>query len=119
MLTKQTNIFTAFIRDLFLGWTTKEAIYAWFLILLQVITFIWNPDSIAGFISGLCGTICVVLVAKRKLSNYLFGLIQTIVGVYLGLQFRLWGEASESMMYLVAQFVGFWAWKNQTLWLDY
>lgn len=29
MLTKQNNIFTAFLRDVFLGWTTKEAIYAW------------------------------------------------------------------------------------------
>ena len=112
MLTKQNNIFTAFLRDVFLGWTTKEAIYAWSLILLQVITFIWNPDSPAGFIAGLTGTICVILVAKRKLSNYAFGLIQTVVGIYLGLQFRLWGESAESLFYLIAQFIGFWTWKN-------
>lgn len=111
MLTSK-NIFAHFLRDLFTGWSKPEAVYAWLLIGLQVAVFLWNPDSPAGFIAGLSGTICVLLVAKRKLSNYVFGLIQTVVGLYLGLQFRLWGESAENLFYFVSQIIGFVAWKK-------
>lgn len=114
-MTKKQNLLTAFIKDLFIGWTRNEAIYAWALILLQVATFYWNPDSITGFITGLSGTICVLLVAKRKISNYVFGFIQTAVGLYLGLQVHLWGESMENFFYLVTQFVGFFAWRRHMI----
>lgn len=110
--TKTTHLLAAFLADVFKGWTAPEAIYALALIGLQIVTYIWNPDSLAGFIAGLTGTICVILAAKRKISNYVFGFIQTAVGLYLGLQVRLWGESAENLFYLISQFVGFAAWRN-------
>ena len=104
-----------FINDIFLGWTKKEAIYGITLVLLQIVTFIWNPDSIAGFITGLTGTICVLLVAKRRLSNYVFGFIQTAIALYLGLSVGLWGESIENGFYFVAQFIGFAAWRKHMI----
>lgn len=106
------NLFTTFIKDIFTGWTLKEAIYAWFLIGLQVATYIWNPDSPLGFITGLTGTICVLLVAKRKMSNYVFGFIQTGIALYLGLSVRLWGESVENAFYFTTQIVGYFAWRK-------
>lgn len=90
-MVKQQSLFTAFLKDIFCGWSKGEATYALSLIALQIIVFILNPDSLIGFITGLSGTICVLLVAKRKISNYAFGFIQTAVGLCLGLQVHLWG----------------------------
>lgn len=109
------NLIKAFARDVFTGWTITEAIYAWLLVVLQVLVYIWNPDSPAGFIAGVTGTICVVLVAKRKISNYVFGVIQTAIGLYLGLSVRLWGESFESAYYLIMQFIGFMAWRKHLI----
>ncbi len=112
MTQNRQNLFIAIIEDIFNGWSTKEAFYAWFLVLLQIATYIWNPDSLLGFITGLTGTICVVLVAKRKMSNYIFGFIQTAVALYLGLSVRLWGESVENAFYFITQIVGYFAWRK-------
>lgn len=115
MIKSNKNIFTTFIKDIFLGWTIKESIFAWSLIFLQIITFVFNPDSITGFITGLTGTICVLLVAKRKMSNYVFGFIQTGIALYLGLSVRLWGESIENAFYFISQIWGFMAWRNHMI----
>lgn len=114
-MVKQQSLFTAFLKDIFLGWSKGEATYALSLIALQIIVFILNPDSLIGFITGLSGTICVLLVAKRKISNYAFGFIQTAVGLCLGLQVHLWGESAENLFYLISQFIGFAAWRKHMI----
>lgn len=108
--TKRASIW--FWNDLFSGWSRKEGIYAWFLIAVQIIVFIFNPDSVLGFITALSGTICVLLVAKRKMSNYLFGFIQTGVAFALGLQVFLIGETGENFFYFITQFWGIANWKK-------
>lgn len=115
---KNENFITYTIRDTFTGWTRNEAIYAWSLILLQIAVYIWNPDSLLGFITGLTGTACVILAAKRKISNYAFGFIQTAVALYLGLTVRLWGESAENLFYFISQFIGYIAWRKHMVAVD-
>ena len=98
--------------ELFNGWSKRESIYAWTLILLQIIFFIIYPDSLWGFIAGLTGTISVILCAKGKISNYFFGFIQTGVTMFLGFQAFLIGETMENVFYFVSQFFGIKEWKN-------
>ncbi len=109
------NLFVSFLKDIFLGWTKSEAIFGLSLVALQIITFIFNPESPLGFIAGTTGTICVLLVSKRKLSNYAFGLIQTAVTIYLGLGVSLWGESIENIFYFVSQIIGFAAWRKHMI----
>lgn len=99
-------------EELFGGWSVKEQIYAWTLITLQVVFYVAYPDSIWGFIAGMTGTICVLLVAKGKISNYFFGFIQTGVTMVLGFQAFLIGETMENIFYFVSQFLGIKEWKN-------
>ena len=112
---KAKSVSVWFYNDLFSGWSKKEAIYAWFLIAVQIIVFIFNPDSILGFLTALSGTICVLLVAKRKMSNYFFGFIQTGVAFALGLQVFLIGETGENLFYFVTQFWGIKTWRENML----
>lgn len=99
-------------KELFGGWSKIEAIYGAALILFQLGFFVIYPESPLGFIVGLSGTICVLLVAKGKMSNYFFGLIQTGIGVYLGIKYNFIGEQWENVFYFIAQFVGIITWKN-------
>lgn len=99
-------------EELFGGWTKGEAIYAWSLILLQVGFYIVFPDSLWGFIAGVSGTICVLLVAKRKISNYFFGFIQTGIMMVLGFNVGLIGETGENIFYFISQFLGIKEWKK-------
>lgn len=99
-------------NELFDGWSLFEGIYAWTLIVLQILFYVWFPDSFWGFIAGTSGTICVILVAKRKISNYFFGFIQTGVTLVLGAQAGLIGETGENIFYFVSQILGIKEWKN-------
>ena len=99
-------------EELFGGWSVKEQIYAWTLISLQVVFYVIYPDSFWGFVAGMTGTICVLLVAKGKISNYFFGFIQTGVTMVLGFQAFLIGETMENVFYFVSQFLGIKEWKN-------
>lgn len=99
-------------EELFGGWSKKEGVYAWSLIAIQILFYVFYPDSLWGFIAGVSGTICVLLVAKGKISNYFFGFIQTGIMMVLGFQAGLIGETGENIFYFVTQFVGIYHWRN-------
>lgn len=102
------------IKDMFTGWGKYERWYAIGLISLQIGFYILYPDSLLGFITGVSGTACVLLVAKRKLSNYFFGFIQTGIALILGFQAGLIGETGENIFYFVSQLLGIKEWdKNK------
>ena len=66
-----------------------------------------------GLISSLSGMLCVVLVAKGKIGNYYFGIIQTILYAYISYTYSLYGEAMlNAIFYLPLQFVGVYLWKK-------
>ncbi|HKM31745.1 MAG: nicotinamide mononucleotide transporter [Bacteroidales bacterium] len=94
--------------------------YEWFLLttivalnfLVFIVTGEWEVLSTVATISGV---LCVVLVAKGHLSNYVFGLIQVSLYTYLSWGVGYWGEvALNGLYYVPMQFVGFFMWKNRT-----
>jgi len=93
--------------------------FEWFLILLivglnllySILTkeIAWIPT-----IASISGVICVVLVAKGHIANYLFGLIQVSLYVYIAWQSRYWGGAMLNGLYYVPmQFIGFLSWRRR------
>lgn len=109
------------IKDIFTGWSVGEAIYAYVLIGIQIVAlFVDMPSAeamplwlrVTSFLTGLTGTICVLLVSKGKISNYFFGAFQTFVGIFVTGYHRLIGETLENMMYFVFQFIGFKEWSK-------
>ena len=66
-----------------------------------------------GFISSLTGMLCVVLVAKGKISNYYFGIVQTGTYAYISYTYGLYGEAMlNGLFYFPLQFVGIYLWSK-------
>lgn len=87
----------------------------WFMLamlLMQIIVFIINPDSLLGIIAGISGVISVVLCAKGKISFYFIGFVQTISYLILAWQNCFYGEVIENVFYLVTMVWGIFVWKE-------
>lgn len=93
--------------------------YEWFLLTtitsLNIIIFVVTGEwEILSTVATLSGVLCVVLVAKGHISNYLFGLIQVSLYTYLSWGVGYWGEvALNGLYYVPMQFIGFFMWKKR------
>lgn len=67
-----------------------------------------------GAICSITGVLCVVLVAKGKISNFAFGLVNVALYVYLAYTWKLYGEVMlNALYYLPIQFIGYFTWKKK------
>jgi nicotinamide mononucleotide transporter len=97
-------------------WTLFEKAWLALFTVVNIYLFFAFEDSLLGLISSLSGMLCVVLVAKGKISNYYFGIIQTATYAYIAYGYSLYGEAMlNAFFYFPIQFVGLYMWsKNRT-----
>ena len=95
------------------------SLYDWFLIVGVVASNIiysvlsGNID-IVGSLAGIAGVLCVVLVAKGSIWNYLFGLVNVSMYAYISYKASLYGDAALNALYYVPmQFIGWWQWRKR------
>lgn len=110
MINKTIKSFSPFEWVMVLGMT---AITAYFAITgLQM-----GDDLLYTFLSslaGITGVVCVVLVAKGKISNYIWGIVNILAYAAIAMQARYFGEVMLNMLYyLPMQFIGIYFWKNK------
>ena len=93
--------------------------YDWFLIIGVVASNILysvlsgNIDII-GSVAGIAGVLCVVLVAKGSIWNYVFGLVNVSMYAYISYSASLYGDAAlNAFYYLPMQFIGWWQWRKR------
>lgn len=67
---------------------------------------------VCSIIASIIGVINVVLGGKGKLSNYLFGLVSSILMIYINLTVKNYGIMLVSVYNFVMQFVGFFSWSK-------
>ena len=101
--------------------------YEWIMIVIMVViagytminSFI-NPSSssnpswltVINFISAICGIICIFFCAKASISNYIFGIINTIVYIIYLAYWKIYGTMClELLVYLPVNIIswGLWA----------
>ena len=95
------------------------SLYDWFLIIGVIASNIiysvlsGNVD-IVGSVAGIAGVLCVVLVAKGSIWNYLFGIINVSMYAYISYKASLYGDAALNALYYVPmQFIGYWQWRKR------
>lgn len=95
------------------------SLYDWFLIAGVIASNIiysalsGNVD-IVGSVAGIAGVLCVVLVAKGSIWNYLFGIINVSMYAYISYKASLYGDAVLNAVYYVPmQFIGWWQWRKR------
>lgn len=90
--------------------------FDWFLILGVIsVNFVYSllerDFDIIGSLAGISGVICVVLVAKGNILNYLFGVINVALYAWISYKAALYGDAAlNAFYYLPMQFVGWYSW---------
>lgn len=94
------------------GYTLFDRLFMASMLLLQIIVFIINPDTVLGIVAGISGVISVVLCAKGKISFYFIGFIQTITYLFLAWSNCFYGEVIENIFYLVTMIWGIFVWKK-------
>lgn len=70
--------------------------------------------DVIGSLTGIAGVLCVVLVAKGSIWNYLFGLVNVSLYAWISFKTGLYGDAAlNAMYYFPMQFVGWWQWRKR------
>lgn len=93
--------------------------YDWFLIIGVIASNIiysvmTGTLDLSGSIAGITGVLCVVLVAKGSIWNYLFGIVNVSLYAYISYEAALYGDAVLNAFYYVPmQFIGYWQWRKR------
>ena len=78
--------------------------------LMIVLSFIWKYTPI-GTLSAVTGVISVVLCAKGRVSNYVFGMVYVTAYAYVAFKNKLYGEVMMNLLYYVPMnVIGFITW---------
>ena len=94
-------------------------LYDWFLIVGVIASNIiysvmTGTLDVLGSVAGITGVLCVVLVAKGSIWNYIFGLVNVSLYAYISYKAALYGDAALNALYYVPmQFVGWWQWRKR------
>lgn len=108
-----SNYVKALWNDLCSGWKPFELFWLVAFLTAQGWAYWQQPDSWLAMISGISGIICVVLVSKGKMVNYLFGLIFAYTYFYVAWKANFLGEMNTVLyVYLPSQFIGYFVWKE-------
>lgn len=93
--------------------------YDWFLIVgviasNVIYSILSGTMDIVGSVAGIAGVLCVVLVAKGSIWNYLFGIVNVSMYAYISYKAALYGDAALNACYYVPmQFIGWWQWRKR------
>ena len=104
------------LKRYFDDWDLYEKIWLFlFTIIIISLSFYWE-DSFIGILASLSGIWCVVLIAKGKILNYYFGIVNVIAYAYIAYNQQYYGEVMLNMIYfLPMQFVGIYLWKKRII----
>ena len=93
--------------------------FDWFLIAgiiaTSVVYSILSKEiDVIGTVTAVTGVLCVVLVAKGSIWNYLFGLVNVSLYAYVSFKASAYGDAAlNALYYLPMQLIGYFAWKSR------
>jgi len=83
-------------------------------IIIENIITAFNHTSWLERFSVLCGIIQVLLSKNNKSSNYIFGILGIVSGMYVLFGAKLYAEIALNMYYLVMSIYGWWYWNINT-----
>lgn len=99
------------IQEYFKDWSLFEKTWLVVFISVAFIAFYATNGTILSLIASVTGMITVVLVAKGRISNYYFGIINVAIYGFIALQSQYYGEVMLNWIYyLPLQFIGLYIW---------
>jgi|SRR5690606_29774897 len=83
-------------------------------IILEHVVVAFQQTSWLERFSVFCGIIQVLLSKNNKVSNYFFGILSILSGMYVLFGAKLYAEIALNMYYLVMSIYGWWYWVTNT-----
>lgn len=103
------------IFDDFKGWNVFEYLWGAVAICSMFGLSLYWEDTPLAIASSLANILCVLLVAKGKMSNYFWGLIGVVTYGIIAYQSKYYGDTMLNVgYYLPMQFIGYYLWKNMS-----
>ena len=97
-------------------WTIFERVWITIFFLVNLSVFLFTDGTVISLVAAMAGMICVVLVAKGKISNYFFGFIQAALYGYISYTYAIYGEVMLNwLFYIPMQFIGFYLWRKNAV----
>ena len=79
-----------------------------------VYSMVTRTFDLTGLMAGITGVVCVVLVAKGSIWNYLFGIVNVSLYAWISYKASLYGDAAlNALYYFPMQFIGIWQWRKR------
>ncbi len=104
------GVLTSIWKDLFCGRSLTQWVYLIVLAGIQVVAYIYNPSNFVAMLAGLTGILCVIYVNEKRASNYFFGLVNSIIYLFLSLKSGFYGEVLTTAFFTVMQPIGLYMW---------
>ena len=104
------------IKNYFSDWDLYEKAWLFIFTILIIGLSVYWKDKAIGIITSLTGIWCVILIAKGKIANYYFGIINVLGYAYIAFGQHYFGEVMLNMFYfLPMQFIGIYLWRKRRL----
>ena len=104
---------------IFKDWNLFEKSWLISFTIINIAVLIYSKEGILGFTASITGMLSVILVAKGKITNYYFGIINVILYGFISYNSKYYGEAMLNIFYfLPMQIIGFIMWKRNNVSID-
>lgn len=98
------------VWDDFKGWAAVDRVWLTVAVGAILASTLLMESAPIDIVTALANVVCVLLVAKGRLSNFYWGLIGVIGMAYVAFEAKLYGTALLNVGYIAAQFWGWWSW---------
>lgn len=104
------EVFSTCITD-FKGWSVKEYIWVFVAPSIIVATTLLTGGGWLEFICSFTSIVGAILVAKGKISSYVWGFVGTGLYILISYQYKLFGETiTYALLFLPMQVTGYYYW---------
>jgi nicotinamide mononucleotide transporter len=101
------------ILGYFDNWTTFEKVWLFTFTAVGIGLSLYWESSIISMAAMVTGMVTVVLVARRDITNYAFGVVNAVLYGWVAYQSQFYGEVMLNwLFYLPVQGIGFYFWKK-------
>ncbi|WP_158007199.1 nicotinamide riboside transporter PnuC [Floricoccus tropicus] len=93
----------------------NEKLLLFFMIFSVFLAFIFDSNGsggLLGFITGVFTIVNLILIARGKLTNYLWGIGSCVSWLFVAVNNLLVGDIISQSFHLMMQFVGIYAWEK-------
>lgn len=98
------------------SWTAFERVWIGLFLVVSTAVHLVSGGDLISYIASITGVLCVVLIAKGRISNYVFGLVSVALYGWMSLQYSLYGEVALNWAYYVPMNVlGLLLWRRRAV----